>query len=88
MRNLFYYKLEQAEEIKQTYHSWVGKHAHVGMGVTDTLKSIRIKPKKVKNPRASTKLFIVEFEFDSNVTFSAHEFLFYNGLMRHSINAD
>ena len=88
MKNLFYYKLEQAEEIRSTYNSWVGKQAHVGLGMTGTLKSIRIKPKRIKNQHDSNKLFKVEFEFDNNVKFSAHEFMFYNGLMRHPIDKD
>jgi hypothetical protein len=83
MRNLFYYHLEQAEEIRQTYSSWVGKNAHVGMGVTCTLLSINIKPKKVRSGKPP-QLYKVEFKFDNNIKFSAHEFLFYNGLSRHN----
>jgi hypothetical protein len=80
MKNLFYYRLEEAEKIKETYNSWIGKEAHIGKGLTGKLKSIIIKPKQKLNIREE-KLYSVEFEFNTNRKFSAHEFLFHNGLI-------
>ena len=83
LRNLFYYNLEKAEEIRQTYLSWIGKKAHVGNGISATLENITIRAKKEMNPRNSTdELYKVEFQFENKKCFSAHEFLFNNCLLK------
>jgi hypothetical protein len=82
MKNLFYYNLETAEDFKKKYNSWIGKHAHVGRGLKDTLRAIQIKEKRSKKSlNGSVKLYRVDFEFETGGKFSAREFLFYNGLM-------
>lgn len=82
LKNLFYYKLEEAEQIMQNYSSWIGKEAHVGKGTKGVLQSITIKPKRVTGLGTKTeKVYKVEFEFESNRRFSAFEFLFHNSLM-------
>jgi hypothetical protein len=81
MRNLFYYRLEEAEKIIETYRSWIGREAHIGRGCKETLKSIVIKPKRgstsVTKP---AELYRVEFEFETKKKFSAREFFFHNSL--------
>lgn len=79
-----YFSSEEAEELKRTYSSWLGKQAHVGNGVTDTLLSIRIVPGKTYP--AKKKVFLVEFEFSNGKKFSAPEFLFYNGLLKNDFH--
>jgi hypothetical protein len=82
MRNLYYYRLDQAEEIIQTYSSWIGKPAHIGRGLKETLKAIKVQEKRApRNLKGSQKLYRVEFEFTNEKKFSAHEFLFHNGLV-------
>jgi len=79
-----YLKIEEAEELKKAYSSWIGKKAHIGNGVTDTLKKIIIRRKrpneglKVSN---GEKVYRIEFEFESEKKLSAVEFLFYNSLI-------
>lgn len=77
-----YLKIEEAEELKKAYSSWIGKKAHVGKGETDTLLAIHVKPKNNLNTgRPAEQLYRVEFEFVNKKRFSAIEFLFYNSLI-------
>ncbi len=81
MINLYYYKLEEAEKLKETYSSWIGKQAHIGKGVKDTLQAITIKPKRGLGQYDANKIYKVEFQFGTKKRFSAHEFLFHNSLV-------
>ena len=82
MINIYYYKLEEAEKIKETYSSWIGKEAHVGRGVKDKLKTITIEATRNLNLYNKTdKFYKVEFKFEKEKSFSAHEFLFHNSLI-------
>jgi hypothetical protein len=82
MPHLYYYKLEEAEKIKSTYESWIGKEAHVGKGVKETLQSINIKERQTFIREYKTETFFkVEFEFETKKRFSAHEFLIHNNLI-------
>jgi hypothetical protein len=84
---LFYYKFEEAEEIRKQFISWIGKKAHIGKGFTETLKAITIKPKRELNPlRRSEKFYRIIFEFENKQKLSGHEFLFYNSLGMHYNN--
>jgi hypothetical protein len=81
MKNLFYYKLREAEMIRNKYMSWIGREAHIGGGRTAILKSISIKLKKGKAGENTVEdLFKVEFEFAENKKFSAYEFFYCNSL--------
>jgi hypothetical protein len=73
----YQFKLEDAETIKQTYSSWIGKPAHVGNGESDILKKITIVPKNVVS--LARKNYFVKFEF-SHAKLHAIEFLKNNGL--------
>lgn len=82
LKNLFYYKLEEAEKLRQNYSSWIGKEAHVGKGNKGVLRSITIKPTRaIGGSKKPEKVYKVEFEFEFNKRFSAFEFLFHNSLM-------
>jgi hypothetical protein len=82
MKNLFYYKLDEAENIKKAYSSWIGKEAHIGRGQTETLKAIHLKPKREnKLQKSPVKVYRVEFEFMTKKKFSAIEFFFHNSLL-------
>jgi hypothetical protein len=81
VKKLHYYKLSEAEELKRTYSSWIGKKAHAGNGSISTLKSITIKQKRsARTVDANDHSFIVEFEFENRIRFRADEFLNNNGL--------
>jgi hypothetical protein len=73
------YTRAEAEEIRKTYSSWVGKTAHIGAGCHTLLKNILIR----QNPEdlLTEKSFVVEFEFENNRVFSAYEFSINNGLV-------
>ncbi len=72
-----HFKLEDAENLKQTYSSWIGKPAHVGNGESDILKEITITPKDQMS--LARKNYFVQFEF-VNAKLHAIEFLKNNGL--------
>lgn len=77
----YYYRLCEAEKLKQTYSSWINKRAHVGDGEYAVLKGIIIKPKRTVKTRVSTEnLFIVKFEFLNTKRIDAWLFLKNNGL--------
>ena len=46
MRNLFYYELDKAEELRRNYYSWIEKQANARRGLKETLQAIQIKEKK------------------------------------------
>lgn len=77
----YYYKLNEAEEIKQTYSSWVGKKAHAGKGILATLTDIIIKEKRSRDKIQAEKNYRVIFEFENKKKFAAHEFLKINSLI-------
>lgn len=80
-RRKFYYKLEEAEELKQTFTSWINKMAHVGNGQLSILKDIIIKPKRTffRQPQ-ELKTYYVEFRFNNSKAIDASHFLISNGL--------
>lgn len=77
MENAFYYKLEEAEQLKQTYTSWIGREAHVGKGEKQTLQSI-----KILSFRSPMTAYRVEFIFANGQSLNTAEFLFRNGLVQ------
>jgi hypothetical protein len=79
MKRAHYYTLAEAEEIRQTYSSWVGKTAHIGAGSHELLKNISIRSNSDNFPNG--KSLVVEFEFENGRTFSAYEFSVNNGLV-------
>lgn len=84
-----YYKIEEAEEFKQRFSSWIGKRTHIGGGVTETLKAIVITPKRILKPtHHNQKLFKIEFKFENRKRLSAYEFLFYNALLSFQNNSE
>jgi hypothetical protein len=82
MKNAFHYTgFSEADELKRTYSSWIGKKAHIGDGQMETLKSIIIKGSRSttisgKNERHYT----VYFEFENKKRLSAATFLAVNSL--------
>jgi hypothetical protein len=78
VKNLFYFELHEAEKLRNTYTSWIGKEAHVGKGITEKLREIQIRPRNGRTKKPE-KLYHVDFVFDNKI-FSAHEFLFHNSL--------
>jgi hypothetical protein len=85
VKNLYYYKLEEATELRKKYLPWIGKEAHIGRGIKSVLTNIYIREIKSVSAPASEKNYLVEFEFDSK-KFSALEFLFHNSLFPESKN--
>jgi hypothetical protein len=82
---IMYLRIEEAEKLKQTYASWIGKRAHVGNGVSGILKAITVKEKVSNNKgKDGEKLYHLEFEFDNERKFGAVEFLFHNNLREFS----
>ncbi|MGZ3884360.1 MAG: hypothetical protein ACXVPQ_11075 [Bacteroidia bacterium] len=76
-----YFRLPEANELKQTYSSWIGKKAYVGGGKMETLKDIIIKPSKdIIVFGKSEKGHAVYFEFENKKRLSAYSFLIVNGL--------
>jgi hypothetical protein len=81
MKNLYYYRLEDAEQIKLTFNSWIGKKAHIGKGIVEILKSITIKQKKqISSTSGQEEFYLVEFEFENGQVLSAHEFFYHNSI--------
>jgi hypothetical protein len=82
MKNLYYYKLHEAENIKKAFASWIGKEAHIGKGLKEKLTAIHLKPKReYKHLKRQSNFYRVEFEFETQKIFSAHEFFFHNSLI-------
>lgn len=77
MENSFYYKLEEAEQLKQTYTSWIGREAHVGKGEKQRLHSI-----KILSSKSPITAYRVEFIFGNGQSLNAPEFLYRNGLVQ------
>jgi hypothetical protein len=79
MKLSHHYTLEDAEEIKKAYSSWIGKKAHIGGGSHKVLQEIVIRVSK--NDNSSERSYTVEFRFDDNRVFGAYEFGINNGLV-------
>jgi hypothetical protein len=78
-----YFRIQEAEELQKMYSSWIGKRAHIGMGMTDTLRAIIIKPKSETGPpEDSDRLYSIEFEFQNRKKFTARQFLLHNSLVQ------
>jgi len=76
-----YYRFKEAEELKQTYSSWINKMAHSGDGRFAVLKCIIIKPKRSdKLFYDAEKVYTVHFEFENDIKLEALNFLLNNGL--------
>jgi hypothetical protein len=79
---MLYFNLEQAESIKNTYSSWVGRKAHIGNGYTSVLTDIQIKQKReFRAFRTSERLYSIQFYFEGGQKFHADDFFLHNGLM-------
>jgi hypothetical protein len=80
-RAIYYYRLCEAEKLKQTYSSWINKEAHIGAGEIGILKKIHIKAKRTsKAVTTAENLFTVKFEFENSLKLDAFIFLKNNGL--------
>lgn len=81
-----YFRIEEAEELQRMYSSWIGKRAHIGMGMTDTLKAIIITPKTENGEElpedSPPRLYTIEFEFQNRKKFTARQFLLHNSLVQ------
>jgi hypothetical protein len=76
-----YYKFEEADSLKQTFSSWIGKLAHTGGGKVDILENISIRPKESRSlSKSATEAYVVQFEFKNSGNVNAFEFLKNNGL--------
>jgi hypothetical protein len=85
----YYYRLCEAEKLKQTYSSWINKKAHLGNGHFEILKRIIIKPKRtVKLQPPPENLFIVKFEFINAKKLDAWLFLKNNGLTSETFHSN
>jgi hypothetical protein len=80
-RKDMYYSLREAEEIKQTFSSWIGKKAYTVCGKQEVLKNIIIKPVHLAANRLKVN-FSIDFEFENRNVCASTEFLSVNGLMR------
>jgi hypothetical protein len=77
----YYFNLQEAEELKQTFLSWINKVAHIGNGQISILKEIIIKPRKSMFRQAPEhQLYHVEFQFINSKTIDASHFLISNRL--------
>lgn len=80
-REEYFYRLKEAEKLKQIFSSWINKMAHAGNGRFDTLKNIIVKPKRSSKPfQFKEKVYSVHFEFENDMRLNAHHFLAHNGL--------
>lgn len=76
-----YYTLREAEEIRHTYSSWIGKKAFIEGSRQETLKRIIVRPAIELNPRAEAEDgYLVEFEFSNRKITGSYEFMTSNGL--------
>ncbi|MCE3229300.1 MAG: hypothetical protein K0S32_3851 [Bacteroidetes bacterium] len=76
-----YYRLEEAEELRQTFSSWINKLAYIDTGETNILKRIIVKPKRsLKIREKNEKMYSVNFEFFNTKKIDALHFLINNGL--------
>lgn len=76
-----HFKLPEANELKQTYSSWIGKKAYMTDGKMETLQSITVRPSGDISIRGQhEKGYVVDFEFANKKRLSANEFLEANGL--------
>lgn len=77
----FYYKLQEAQDLKDSFTSWINAIAHMGNGQMGILNEIIIKPKKTlfRQPQ-ELKRYYVEFAFNNGKVIDASHFLVCNGL--------
>jgi hypothetical protein len=80
-RIVHYYSLEEAEEVRQTYSSWIGKKAYTLSGIQEILKNISIKPGRIISGEKTRHGFFVDFEFDNGGQCGSYEFMSRNGLI-------
>jgi hypothetical protein len=82
MESVFHYHtFSEAQEIKQTYSSWIGKKAHTGMGQQELLRDITLKSgNTVSVGEHPDQAYYLEFVFENKVL-NVYEFTVGNGLM-------
>jgi hypothetical protein len=82
MESVFHYHtLSEAQEIRQTYSSWIGKKAHIGMGKQEMLRTIDLKAgRSIVVGGSIEQGYYLEFIFESK-TLNVYEFTVGNGLM-------
>jgi hypothetical protein len=77
----YYYRYEDAEQLKQTFQSWVNKVAQTGNGEFSVLKNIDIKQKKtIFQQDPSLQTYSVEFQFVNSKAIDSSHFFLVNGL--------
>jgi hypothetical protein len=81
MESVFHYHtLTEAQEIKQTYYSWIGKRSHIGMGKQEILKDITLKAgRAIAVGEALEQGYYLEFIFETKML-NVYEFTVSNGL--------
>lgn len=79
----YFYRLCEAEKIKQTYSSWINKRAHLGKGQFEILKTISVNAAQARKQAGEDALFSVKFEFWNGQKIDAWHFLKNNGLTNH-----
>jgi hypothetical protein len=76
-----YHTLNEAQEIKQTFASWIGKKVHIGKGKLELLKAILINSRiMIRTSERSENGFYLEFVFE-NSKLNVYEFTICNGLL-------
>ncbi|MBA3663098.1 MAG: hypothetical protein H0W61_02680 [Bacteroidetes bacterium] len=81
MKSFPNYKKEEAQNLKNTYTSWIGRDAHTGNGKKKILKDINISQDKLLEPLTDSAVYKVDFIFEGNTVLDAYEFLSYNSLI-------
>jgi hypothetical protein len=74
-----YFEIERANQIKESYSSWIARKAYAGEGKMDVLKAIVVKPKRKYLP-SRLNLYKVEFHFENGSKLPAPDFFAYNGI--------
>jgi hypothetical protein len=82
MESVFHYHTyTEAQEIRQSYLSWIGKKAHIGMGRQEVLKDIAVKiGNAISVGEKPEQAYYLEFAFENKVL-NVYEFTVGNGLM-------
>ncbi|MGZ3884385.1 MAG: hypothetical protein ACXVP0_14390 [Bacteroidia bacterium] len=76
-----YYSSKEAEEIRHTYSSWIGKKAYTGRGKQAVLSRIIVRrADELFGKTPGTDNYFVEFEFENREIFNSYEFMTSNGL--------
>jgi len=81
MKSYLYFKSGEAEALKQTYVSWIGRDAHTGKGKKQVLKNIIITECTLHKPFKGETSYKVEFIFEDNSVLNAYDFLVFNSLI-------